>query len=307
MYTFAVEDSLTWLRFLREEGYVVLSAIAHSGEVAKARQLLWRNIEELWPNVSENDLSTWRQWPLSMHGIVPELSQSAGAWYVRGIPRVREAFAKIWDDDDLIVSMDSVICWRPWWYNANWKPITEGLHVDQNPIEKPTFSCVQGMMPLYSVTEDVGGLAVVPRSHLIESPWKQRYTRWRGKGDWCPLSLDDPLYKYACFLKANPGDLILWDSRTVHGGFTGNADVERKENGAIVNRLARLSCTVSMVPRSRASASVLELRKVGFLQGAAFNHSPHEAGTSTGALRARFPDSFTYKPIKLTDNQRALL
>jgi hypothetical protein len=35
-----------------------------------------------------------------------------------------------------------------------------GLHLDQNPFAKPGFECVQGMMPLLPVTDEVGGLQV---------------------------------------------------------------------------------------------------------------------------------------------------
>ena len=29
---------------------------------------------------------------------------------------------------ELIVSMDAVILWRPWWIKSSWMPITEGVH-----------------------------------------------------------------------------------------------------------------------------------------------------------------------------------
>ncbi len=75
-----------------------------------------------------------------------------------------------------------------------WRPVTEGLHVDQNPFSKPGLDCVQvffvfftyfslsspfnirfvrgvlqGMLPLYDVTHETGGLEVCPRSHLPEA------------------------------------------------------------------------------------------------------------------------------------------
>lgn len=47
-------------------------------------------------------------------------------------------------------------------------PRTEGLHMDQNPWAKPGRECFQGMLPLYDVTHEIGGLQVVPKSHLAE-------------------------------------------------------------------------------------------------------------------------------------------
>jgi len=63
--------------------------------------------------------------------------------------------------------MDAVVAWRPWdAKHPSWRPQTEGLHVDQNPFDKPDFCCVQGMVPLYDATAATGGLEVVPGTHL---------------------------------------------------------------------------------------------------------------------------------------------
>ena len=76
-------------------------------------------------------------------------------------------------------------------------------------------------------------------------------------------------------------------------------------DGNDVPTLARLSVTVSMVPRAWASEAVLANRRQGFLKGKTFNHSPHEAGTSSGTVTAS--RKFKYVPIELTDAQRVLL
>jgi len=76
-----------------------------------------------------------------------------GAWLVRGLPAVKTVFGHAWQKQDLIVPMDAVIAWRPWHMNEGWAPRTEGLHLDQNPFNKPGLDCVQGMLPLIDVTE----------------------------------------------------------------------------------------------------------------------------------------------------------
>jgi len=82
--------------------------------------------------------------------------------------------------------MDGIIVWKPWWVNKAWTPNTEGLHVDQNPFDKPYLDCYQGMVPLYDVTDVVGGLTVVPNTH--KNDWKDRYKYLKGRGDWCTIS-----------------------------------------------------------------------------------------------------------------------
>ena len=40
----------------------------------------------------------------------------------------------------------------------SWMPRVERLHCDQSPSKRPGKHCVQGMVPLYPVTKQVGGL-----------------------------------------------------------------------------------------------------------------------------------------------------
>lgn len=221
---------------------------------------------------------------------------------VRGWPGVKRAFACIWETDDLIVSMDCVLLWRPWWINSDFRPSTEGLHLDQNPFNKPELECIQGMVALVSVTEASGGLQVVPDSNLDASKeeFKRTHPHMRSKGDWCPCD-DDNLQQQALLLHAEPGDLILWDARTVHGGLVGSGEHSEGETA----ELARLAVAVSMTPRSWASDLVQRQRLEGFEKGVNFNHVPHEAGSSSGTVRAPVPRGF--RPPSLTDEQRSLL
>ena len=98
------------------------------------------------------------------------VTHSRAAWGLRSLPAVRRAFADIWGTEELLVSMDTTIAWRPWWKETDvkasaatavaadggageggrgaslWVPWTEGLHCDQNPFFKPDRCCVQGMV-----------------------------------------------------------------------------------------------------------------------------------------------------------------
>ena len=46
--------------------------------------------------------------------------QSDAQWAIRTAPRVKRAFAAIWDTDDLIVSFDGGNAFRPHDYNPSW-------------------------------------------------------------------------------------------------------------------------------------------------------------------------------------------
>merc|ERR1719356_628353 len=153
---------------------------------------------------------------------------------------------------------------------------TEGLHIDQNPVAKPLRECVQGMLPLLCVTPGTGGLEVVPGSHSesFRARLQQVYpglAKKRFDDDWCPLrprnSQDAKqefyreLERDATLLAAEPGDMILWDSRTIHGGRVPDKEASLKEiaeAGGTIEELGRLSCTVAMTPRAFAIPHVLQ-------------------------------------------------
>lgn len=298
-YTFDLSEEAEWLEQLRGHGFVVIRGVGSADQVRVAKDLLWDSIGERFSDVNRGDPITW-QFPLHQAGIVPWLAQSAGAWSVRGWPGVKRAFACIWETEDLIVSLDSVLLWRPWWVDREWKPTTEGLHLDQNPFSKVGLECVQGMVPLLPVTDVSGGLQVVPDSNLdaAKDEFKRAHPHMRNSSDWCPCD-DEDLKRKALLLHAAPGDLVLWDARTVHGGLVGTGKSDDP------TELARLSVTVSMTPRTRASDLVLQRRQEAFRKGESFNHVPHESGTSSGTVRA--PVRRGFRPPTLTDAQLALL
>jgi ectoine hydroxylase-related dioxygenase (phytanoyl-CoA dioxygenase family) len=206
----------------------------------------------------------------------------------------------VWSTTDLLVSMDAVIAWRPWRLDESWRPQTEGLHMDQNPFTKPKLECVQGMMPLIDVTAHSGGLQVVPRSHSeeVQARLRESYSGWGG--DWCPLRNDDTMTARAVLLLASAGDLILWDSRTVHGGMVGtdattSGAMDESGNSGRTQQetqLVRLSVTVAMTPRARASEQVQSLRRAGFAWGV--NHS---TTARTRRERLRAPSSAGYQKL----------
>ena len=302
-YRFPLEATNEWKQHLQSKGYCVIANTLNVDEIETSKVLIIEDLERL-------------KIKLPVHGLVPEISQSAGAWKIRGNPNIKKAFEHIWQDSELITSsMDCVIVWRRWNQikksnatstsstttststSGQKKPRTEGLHLDQNPFHKPNLECVQGMVPLFSVNKEVGGLVVVEESHTDNkrSLLQQKNPNLKHAGDWCPLPIrsNPTIYEQAMLIEAEAGDLILWDSRTIHGGRVGTGSFDEDET------------VTSRVRVSRASSECLALRRQSFLKGACFNHSPHEAGTSTGTIKA--PADPTYVPIELSQEQWQLL
>jgi len=291
-YHFQLDED--WLKYLEENGYVVIKGVANNDEVNHAIDLYWKHFES-HSKAKRDDPTTWVEWGVDIRGIVVDggTIQSEAAWYVRALPKIKSVFSKIWSTDSLLVSMDSVILWKPWWGSSKSRiPRTEGFHVDQNPFLKPGKECFQGMVPLYDVTMETGGLQVVPKSHLPEA--KSYWQNSGDNGDFVMLKPSDPMRKQGKLVLASAGDIIIWDSRTVHGGWVGTG------TNTEPTHLTRLSQTVCMTPKSKASDKVLTERVEGFEQGLGFSHWPHQVHVTCHPRQG-------YKPITLTAEQKDLL
>ena len=179
------------------------------------------------------------------------------------------------------------------------------LHMDQNPFKKIGRHCVQGMIPFLDVTKDIGGLKLVPKSHsdeIQDQIRKERSIMQRllSGGDF--VKVDDAKYDpEAIVVEAKAGDLILWDSRVIHGSRVGPATLQPGAG------LARCTGLVCMTPRARASQEVLSKREAAFQSGVGFTHWPHEAVSSvlknTDGRNITW-SSGLYKPLNLNTDQR---
>ena len=123
-YIFDPKDTDGWLPHLEKEGYCVLKSVLSLKSVNEIIDMIWEDMEKLF-GAQRGDFTTWGNIPNGTAGIVSKgLPQTRGPWQARGNENIREVFRQIWETDDLLVSMDSVLCWLPWWLNSNWKPFT---------------------------------------------------------------------------------------------------------------------------------------------------------------------------------------
>ena len=125
---FEIGDTEAWRAHLRDEGFVVLKGVANQEQICHAKTLIWDQIEASNSGkVIRSDLDSWSKWRVDRRGfMLDNLPQSEGAWYLRGLAGVKECFATIWEQPELLVSMDAMIIWKPWWLRRSWLPRTEG-------------------------------------------------------------------------------------------------------------------------------------------------------------------------------------
>lgn len=236
------------------------------------------------PPVRRDDPSTLSSQYYPVHvegGILPFYGSghSSFAWYIRYNPAVQSVFASLFNitPEELITSLDGLVVWRA---GKEHRTDVGWFHLDQNPQKKPNFEAVQGLVNLLPVTASTGGNVLVANSHKqfphhytgssddaegsnsCTGFYRQRLNELKGE-DWMEVDPNDshllnPINIITCLL--NPGDLLLWDSRTVHCSFPGDDACEDTYIPSKDRGLIRAGGLVSMMPRSRATDDVLNGR-----------------------------------------------
>ncbi|KAJ5999994.1 hypothetical protein N7481_000403 [Penicillium waksmanii] len=218
-------------------GYTVIKN-ALSKERAQQYQtdaLTW--LESFGLGFDRNDKSTWKKenLPQNWKGGMYLHFSAAHEKYID--PGVIEPFTKLWETDELVVSFDTVNITLPQSIVGEYDS-TPWPHVDQAP-KRRGLRCVQGIVNLSEAGPKDGGLVVMKKSAPLfnqffdENPVKGP-TPWRTAKheDFHPFQEKDlDWYRsHGCELVkvcAEPGDLILWDSRQMHWAQFGESDLIR--------------------------------------------------------------------------------
>ena len=166
---------------------------------------------------------------------------------------VKKVYARIWRNEQLLVSFDGCGVFRDWRYNPTWKTNGGWNHVDQNPKEKPGRCCIQGFVSLTDQNEKTGGLIVYPRTHL-------RFTELssitKNSSDFVRIPNNHSIMDQGKLIHCRAGDLVLWDSRTVHCNTPATDPEERNKDEPV--DLLRIVAYVSMSPTTFIRGQTLE-------------------------------------------------
>jgi len=254
--------------YLDANGFVVIKNALSEAKSQQAMDLLWDYLEELGTGIDRTNIDTWGddKWPTAVHGgILPSfgIGHCAAQWFIRDTPALQSSFAAVWDTDDLLTSFDGVALRRPWAHNPTWRTSSgpSWLHIDQHPIGRPGKHCVQGLVNLLPTSEHTGGNVVVPGSHkrfaAIPQDYSERLARIHPSIDHFRFPKDDPALADTQPIQAHmeAGDLLLWDSRTIHCSSPGS---DTPPDAKALMRAASLVC---MMPRAKSNPDVIKERK----------------------------------------------
>lgn len=154
------------------------------------------------------------------------ISHESFVWRARLEPGVISAFSKIWNDPNLLVSFDGINITLPLPPSTSRPKPARWPHQDQDARIRG-FQCAQGIINLVQNGPEDGGLVVMKGSHLLNDEFFKTHTMEKNEAwgkvpdDWHGFSEEEVGWfeKRGCEIVkvcAEAGDLIVWDSRTVH-------------------------------------------------------------------------------------------
>ncbi|KAJ1325430.1 phytanoyl-CoA hydroxylase [Microdochium nivale] len=223
------------------------------------------------------------------------------AWDIRAEPGVVGAFEKVFDTEDLIVSFDGFNFTFP--TRTDMKENTPWPHQDQDP-EKSDFRCLQGLVNMLPNGANDGGLLVCKGGHLLSGEFHREFKdekekvwawtkEWYGFTDAGMKWLKDRGCEWIK-VEADPGDLIIWDSRTPH------------YNQAPTSENPRFCAYTCYMPAADATQEDLLRKKYAYENTLRTTHWPnasHVGGLVT--MRDGKPDPYDddkpAKPAKLSE------
>lgn len=233
--------------------------------------------------VDRNDRrSLRRNFPKAVEGGIQPFygsGHSTLAWFVRGHPHVRHVFSSLYNaSQDLLASLDGIILWP----NRNdeggggsnddvvgmkGKEISDAgwFHIDQNPRHRPGREGVQGLVNLLPVSRATGGNTLVAQSHRLfpahyttrnshnASTFYEQRLDEVGTDDWLEIDPTDAVLlepSRILMLELAHGDVLLWDSRTVHCSYPPDREFAAKAGSTapMDYGLLRAATLVNMVP-----------------------------------------------------------
>jgi ectoine hydroxylase-related dioxygenase (phytanoyl-CoA dioxygenase family) len=202
--------SRTELDFFHENGYIVVPNAVPQQNCENLIETIFQFL-----GVDRNDPKSWYQPPVCPSGNV-EIYQHQTLWDNRQSPRVHAAFADVYNDHKLWVSLDRAAMRPPQHPDQprfNMKLFTH-WDMDVSKIT-PDFFAVQGVLCLNDAPPELGGFTCVPGFHKIIEEWLDAHPEYR-ESRLPDVSKFPPGYELQP-IPAKAGDLIIWDMRLPHG------------------------------------------------------------------------------------------
>lgn len=275
----------TWLIDLERDGFVVVPNAVPREACDEFVQEAWAWLEKFPFGFKRDDRSTWdaEHLPYSTTGGLYNrysVNHEDFVWKIRTQPGILKAFEQIWGTDDLIASFDGMNASLP--INKDTgrtdiEPTPAWPHIDQNPRNVNRFELYQGIANLAPNGPSDGGLCVLRGSHRLHEEHfagleggvfrKEQDAGEKENGYRYKPEDFEWFKKRGCEVVkvcAEAGDLILWDSRTIHW------------NASPTGSQTRFVTYVCYCPRDQASDAVLARKLEVFREMKGTTHWPQQ-------------------------------
>lgn len=275
-------DAHTSKETLDKYGVAIIPSVLTLDDTLEIKNQIWDTLEYLFSDLDtpllRSDTSTWREFYnlLPLHSMLLQhfsIGHSQACWDVRQNPNVADVFAKLWNvaPTDLLTSFDGMsVHLPPEITNKGWmttKNIT--LHTDQSYLRND-FECIQSWITMNDVNVGDATLQFLEGSHKLHKTFAETFGK-SSKDDWYQLS-DEEMSWYetkGCTrtsIKCKAGDMVLWDSRTIHAGQEAIFGREKPNERYVVY--------VCMQPRSFASPKMIDKKLNAFENMRMTSHWP---------------------------------
>jgi Phytanoyl-CoA dioxygenase (PhyH) len=203
------ERDLAWWD---EQGYVVLHDAVPPENCAAAEDAIWSFLE-----MDRGDPETW-YFGAHGHSIRVPLLHHPAFWANRNAPRVRRAFAQLWNREDLWVTVDQAGFNPP--ERPGWKFPGPHLHWDTS-LATPIPFGLQGILYLTDVAANQGAFTCVPGFHRRIESWLSEL----------PPDADPRRADLSSLgpvpIAGRAGDLVIWRDTLPHGSSPNRASRPR--------------------------------------------------------------------------------
>ncbi|GAA6011708.1 hypothetical protein JCM10207_004218 [Rhodosporidiobolus poonsookiae] len=231
-----------WRDDLHRDGYAIIRGAVPEERALEYRDKAYEWIEKFPLGFKRDDRSTYTEdhIPVTKKGGMfhHSIGHEAFLWQLRQEEGLIAPFAKLWGTDELLVSFDGANVSLPGPIQNQQQP--PWYHIDQDP-DRRGFLCAQGLVNLAPNGPNDGGLMLFKNSHKLNDEYFTKV--WTGKegvilqgaeaqDDFFGFTPEicDWFAAHGCeWVKTelNPGDLVIWDSRTVHYNVPPKEDRDR--------------------------------------------------------------------------------
>jgi len=262
--------NIDWVQHLREHGWAIVKNVVSKERCEYYHNEMWKLMGLFGTGIKREDRETWKDanWPAALHGGLMHgygIGHQPFVWEARLEPGVLNIFSTLWGTEELLVSFDGFNLSRP-----RLPPVAPWHHSDCSGYTKG-FSCVQGILNLLPNGPEDGGLIVLDKSHMKHEEFFKAFPNRLGKSDFVRIRGEELKFYEGCEemkICVEPGDFIVFDSRTIH-----HARGPSSDN-------VRAAMYICMAPRSFATPQQLLAKQQFFREKRMTSHWPHKVSDS---------------------------